>query len=278
MKLFLKGVVVGFGGIAPGLSGSILLIIFGLYRKVLDALGSLLTNFRQNIRLLLPLLAGMGTGVLLFSRAVNFLLSCYEMPTRFCFLGLILGTLPMVWREVRKQGFRRRYYGLILLSAGAGIWFFSSGAGSFPQVTDPTLLQCMLLGVAVAATAIIPGVDPAALLSSLGLYEIYIRALAELSLPILLPMAVGLAVGAVCISFAMSTLFRLWYTGVYSLIIGVFLTMIPQILSDNCVLGLNGMSVLSLGLMVLGFVISLWLGDISAFNEKFRKVFRKKGQ
>ena len=44
MKLFLKGVVVGFGGIAPGLSGSILLIIFGLYRKVLDALGSLLTN------------------------------------------------------------------------------------------------------------------------------------------------------------------------------------------------------------------------------------------
>ena len=38
------------------------------------------------------------------------------------------------------------------------------------------------------------------------------------------------------------------------------------------------MSVLSLGLMVLGFVISLWLGDISAFNEKFRKVFRKKGQ
>lgn len=278
MKLFLKGILVGFGGIAPGLSGSILLIIFGLYRRTLDALGSLLKNFRENIRFLLPLVGGMVTGVLLFSKAVNFLLSAYEMPTRFCFLGLILGTVPMVWKEVKKQGFRPGYYGLILLSAAAGAWFFTANADAFPQVTDPSLVQSVLLGVAVAATAIIPGVDPAAFLSTLGFYEMYIRALAEFSMPILLPMALGLALGAVGISFVMSTLFRCWYTGTYSLIFGVFLTMIPHMLSDSCVLGMNWVSAISLGLLLLGFAVSFCLGDIRATRETIQRILRKKGQ
>ena len=30
MKNFLKGIIVGIGGIAPGLSGSVLLVILGL--------------------------------------------------------------------------------------------------------------------------------------------------------------------------------------------------------------------------------------------------------
>ena len=47
MERFLKGIIVGIGGVAPGLSGSVLLIIFGLYRKTLDALGNLLTDFSR---------------------------------------------------------------------------------------------------------------------------------------------------------------------------------------------------------------------------------------
>lgn len=95
----------GIGGVSPGLSGSVLLIIFGLYQKTLDALGNLLHQFRKNIRFLLPLVLGMFTGVLLFSKVIDFFLNRYEMPTSFCFLGLIIGTLPMVWKEVRKEGF-----------------------------------------------------------------------------------------------------------------------------------------------------------------------------
>ena len=106
---FFKGIIVGIGGVAPGLSGSVLLIIFGLYQKTLDALGTLFVNFKRNIRFLLPVVAGMFTGVLLFSKIINFFLNNYEMPTRFCFLGLILGTLPMVWNEVKKEGFSKKY-------------------------------------------------------------------------------------------------------------------------------------------------------------------------
>ena len=262
MDRFFKGIVVGLGGVAPGLSGSVLLIIFGLYQKTLDALGSLLKDFRKNLGFLLPLVAGMFLGVLLFSKAIDFFLNNYEMPTRFCFLGLILGTLPMVWQEVKKEGFSWKFYPVIALAALAGTWFFTVNPNAFPQVTDPTLLQKLLLGVAVAATAIIPGVDPAVFLSTLGLYEMYVSALANLELSILVPMVGGLAVGAVAISFTMSLLFKRFYTASFSVIFGIFLSMIPNMLTENCVLGWNGPSAVSIFVLILGFLVSWILGDL----------------
>ena len=276
MKRFLQGIIVGLGGVAPGLSGSVLLIIFGLYQKTLEALGTLFGNLKKNLRFLLPLVAGMFLGVLLFSRVIDFCLANFEMPTRFCFLGLILGTLPMVWKEVRKEGFPKGYYLLILASAGAGTWFFTVNPNAFPQVTDPSLLQCILLGVAVAATAIIPGVDPAVFLSTLGLYEMYVHALANLELTVLIPMVLGLAMGAVGISLVMSTLFRTFYTGTYSVIFGIFLSMIPNMLSENCSLHWDPVSGISLLLMILGFLISFYLGDIETNNRRIRKLFIRK--
>lgn len=273
MERFLKGIIVGLGGVAPGLSGSVLLIIFGLYQKTLDALGSLLTSFRKNVRFLMPLVAGMFLGVLLFSKLIDFFLNTYEMPTRFCFLGLILGTLPMVWKEVRKEGFSRKYYAVILLAAAMGTWFFTVNPNAFPQVTEPNLLQKLLLGVAVAATAIIPGVDPAVFLSTLGFYEMYVSALANLDMAILLPMVGGLAVGAVAISFAMSLLFKRFYTASFSVIFGIFLSMIPNMLTDNCVLGWNTASAVSIAVLILGFLVSWYLGDIQNHNARLKKWF-----
>jgi len=276
MILFLKGIIVGLGGVAPGLSGSVLLIIFGLYRKTLEALGSLLTNLKQNLRFLAPLVSGMILGVLLFSRLIDFFLNTYEVPTRFCFLGLILGTLPMVWQEVKKEGFSRKYYPVIVLAAAFGTWFFTVNPNAFPQVSDPTLLQKLLLGVAVAATAIIPGVDPAVFLSTLGFYEMYVSALANLNISILIPMAGGLAVGAVVISFAMSLLFKRFYTASFSVIFGIFLSMIPNMLTDNCILGWDFSSVVSILVLVLGFLVSWYLGDIHRHNARLKAWFEKK--
>ena len=270
MERFWKGIVVGLGGVAPGLSGSVLLIIFGLYQKTLNALGSLLKDWKRNLTFLAPLVAGMFVGVLLFSRLIDFLLSCWEMPTRFCFLGLILGTLPMVWREVKKEGFSGGYFLVIALSAALGTWFFAVNPNAFPQVSAPTLLQKLLLGVAVAATAIIPGVDPAVFLSTLGFYEMYVAALANLDLSILIPMAGGLAAGAVAISCTMSWLFKRFYTASFSVIFGIFLSMIPNMLNETCVLGQNLQSLISLGMLVLGFALSWYLGDLPQRNARFQ--------
>ena len=50
---FLKGIIVGIGGIAPGLSGSVLLVILGLYQKAINAIGTLFKDFKNNVKFLL---------------------------------------------------------------------------------------------------------------------------------------------------------------------------------------------------------------------------------
>ncbi len=163
---------------------------------------------------------------------------------------------------------------LVLLAAALGTWMFTVNAGAFPQVTSPTLVQKLGLGVAVAATAIIPGVDPAVFLSSLGLYEMYVRALADFDTAILLPMVLGLGLGAVGISYFMSQLFKRFYTASYSVIFGIFLSMIPNMLTDNCSLGRNTASILSLALLALGFLVSCYLGDIRGHNARIRAILQ----
>ncbi len=276
MVNFLKGIVAGIGGVAPGLSGSVLLIIMGLYRDTLDALGTLFVRFRQNIRFLLPIVSGMFIGVLLFSKVIDFFLNSYEMPTRFCFLGLILGTVPLFYREVKQKGFSRKYYLVIALSAALGTWIFTLNPNAFPQISNPNVFQSIVLGVAVAATAIIPGVDPAVLLSSLGLYEAYVAALAHLNLTVLLPMLLGLALGAVVISYGMSLLFRKLYTLTYSVVFGIFLSMIPNMLNESCVLGWNVLSAFSLLLLAAGFLLSWFLGDLETNKQRIREKIRKR--
>lgn len=276
MERFLKGIIVGLGGVAPGLSGSVLLIIFGLYQKTLDAIGTLLTDFRRKIKFLLPLVCGMVLGVLLFSKLIDYLIHKQEMPTRFCFLGLILGTLPMVWKEVKKEGFRRVHFLLTAAAFGVGIWTFTVNAGSFPQIAEPNFLQCVLLGVCAAATAIIPGVDPAVFLSTLGFYEMYVGALADLDLRILISMLPGLLLGAMGISFGMSRLFKRFYTGTYSVIFGIFLSMIPNMLTPNCRLGFNPVSALSVFLLAAGFALSYYLGDLENNSAAIRTWLEKR--
>ena len=129
MVNFLKGIVAGIGGIAPGLSGTVLLILMGLYRPVLDALGSVFSDFKKKVRFLLPIVAGMILGVLVFSRVIGLCLERWEMPTRFCFLGLILGTVPLLWKEVGQKGMKWGHYLMIAAGILVGIGFFAGNPG-----------------------------------------------------------------------------------------------------------------------------------------------------
>ena len=274
MKNFFKGIIVGIGGIAPGLSGSVLLVIFGLYQKTINAIGTLFKDFKKNIFFLIPLFLGFGVGVLLFSKVVDFFLNNFEMQTRFTFLGLVLGTIPLFYKEVKKEGFSKKYYFIIIIAAIIGLLVFSFNKNTFPQIENPNLVQSILLGVAVAGSSIIPGVDSAVILSSLGLYELYVSALANLSFNILIPAGFGLVIGALVISFVVNKLIKRFYTLTFSIIFGLFISIIPNVLNESCRLMLNIKSASSLLLCVIGFTISYYLGDIEGNNQKIQNGIR----
>ena len=279
LKNFFKGIVAGIGGIAPGLSGSVLLVILGLYERTVDAIGTLFKNFKKNLLFLIPLIGGMGVGVLLFSKIVDYLLENYDFQTRYGFLGLILGTVPLFYREVRKNGFRKRYYLVILAAAAFGFFFFGFNRHLFPAVTEPNLWQSVLLGVAVAGSSIVPGVDSAAIMSAFGLYELYVSSLADFNLQILIPAAGGLAVGALVISMLMNLLIKHAYTGTFSVIFGLFLTVIPTVvMRESCAITSVPRGLEAIGYAVAGVLISLYFGDIKGNNARLARLFRKKNK
>lgn len=272
---FLKGIIVGIGGIAPGLSGSVLLVILGLYQKTITSIGTLFKDFKKNISFLIPLFLGFGIGVIIFSKIVNYLLANFEMYTRFAFLGLVLGTIPLFYKEVKKQGFSNKYYIVIAVSAIIGFSIFHFNKELFPTITNPNLLQSVLLGVSVAGSSIVPGVDSAVILSSLGLYELYVSSIANFNIPILIPAGCGLIIGALAISFIMNKLLAKYYTTTFSIIFGLFIAIIPNVLNNSCTLAFNASSLISILILILGFCVSFFLGDIKGNITRIKSLLKK---
>ena len=262
MISFFKGIIVGIGGITPGLSGSVLLVILGLYQKTITAIGTLFKNFKENVLFLVPLFLGFGIGIIIFSKAVDYLLENFEMYTRFAFFGLVLGTIPLFYKEVKKEGFNNKYYIPIIFSAFLGLALFQVNKNIFPTITNPNLFQSILLGIAVAGSSIVPGVDSAVILSSLGLYELYVSSLAEFNLTVLLPAGIGLIVGVLFISAIINKLINKHYTITFSIIFGLFLSIIPNVLNNSCYLAFNINSIISIFILIISFRISYFLGKI----------------
>ncbi len=302
MLNFAKGIITGLGAVSPGLSGSVLLVIFGLYQKTITTISTLITDFFGNIkaltkravtfgefwknlwrdiwkglRFLLPLALGMVLGVFLFSNLVKFLLDNYAMPTRYAFLGLVVGSLPLVFKEVRKEGFSPKYYALIGGAFLLGVWVFYINAWYIPPIRDPHFLQSVLLGVVVAASYVVPGIDSAVILSSLGMYVLWNNSLADLNVAVLIPAAIGLVLGVVAVSLTITKLMKVCYTGTFSVIFGFFLSIVPSVLREEetrafyMPQAMDTQAIVSIIALVLGMLVSLAFGNIEKMKDRISK-------
>lgn len=89
--LFFAGAVAICAMILPGVSGSFILLLLGAYDAVLEAVDTM------NLSILLTVIAGMATGLLLFTRALKWLLAHYYQATLALLTGFIAGSLVKVW-------------------------------------------------------------------------------------------------------------------------------------------------------------------------------------
>ncbi|MBQ9982071.1 MAG: DUF368 domain-containing protein, partial [Oscillospiraceae bacterium] len=74
--------------ILPGISISFMLLIMGIYEKVMNAIGSL------DIFYLLPLIAGIVIGIFISTGILEKAMMRYPQATYLIILGFILGSLP----------------------------------------------------------------------------------------------------------------------------------------------------------------------------------------
>lgn len=94
--IFVSGMIAISAMVLPGISGSTILLIFGLYAPILNAVKEILKlNFEY-----LPgvLIFGFGVilGVLLTVRTVRYLLRNFRSQTIYCIIGLMIGSIYSV--------------------------------------------------------------------------------------------------------------------------------------------------------------------------------------
>ena len=118
----IKGIFIGAGAIVPGVSSGVLCVIFGIYEKLLDAVLNFFKDIKQNIKFLFPIALGVGIGVLLFSNILNYLLYKFPIQTKSIFIGLIIGTIPSLVKEVNeKETFKPQNVIYLLIALAIGI-------------------------------------------------------------------------------------------------------------------------------------------------------------
>lgn len=89
--------VFGGGAIAisamllPGISGSYLLLIMGLYETILAAVSE------RDVVVLLAFVGGCGAGILLFARALTWVLRKWHDAVVAFLIGVMIGALPKIW-------------------------------------------------------------------------------------------------------------------------------------------------------------------------------------
>ena len=77
-KLF-SGLIIGIGVILPGVSGSVIAILLGIYDKIIYILNDSRKKLVDKIKELFPILIGIMFGVMLFGNILLILIKRYEI-------------------------------------------------------------------------------------------------------------------------------------------------------------------------------------------------------
>lgn len=106
----LCGAFLGISVIAPGISGSIMAVMMGIYDDLINIISNPFKNFKKNLAYLLPMGIGAVISMLLLLHVLNFLFANYTVPAYLLFMSLIAGSIPTVIKEAREEPIKKRYF------------------------------------------------------------------------------------------------------------------------------------------------------------------------
>ena len=94
--LILMGAVAACALVIPGVSGSMMLMIFGYYEPILDTFKGLFTNFGHSIAVLALFALGIIVGFLSIARLMKLLLDKFPRGTHWAIIGFVVGSIPAI--------------------------------------------------------------------------------------------------------------------------------------------------------------------------------------
>lgn len=258
LKNFLKGIAISISQIIPGVSGGTIAMILGIYDKLLHAVNNILTDFKNQYKLLLQVGIGAVVGILLFSNIINTLLDKYPIQLGYLFIGIILGGAPLMFKKATTKGVNIK--SLLYLIIGIAVVLLMSGKGTENPVIITSLnflnfIWLFIAGIIIAIALILPGISGSFMLLVLGLYTTVITAVTEFNIPILVPILLGGIVGALGTAKIIENLLNKYPEPTYMIIFGFILGSVFGIFPGYA--GFSSLIGIFLG--ILGFTVTWYI-------------------
>ena len=108
LRDLLCGILIGAGAILPGVSGGVLAVVFDIYRPFMEVLTQPRTAIPKYWKWFPPIALGWCLGFLGFAKGIAAAIDLSQTVTTWLFIGLIVGTLPSLFREA---GYTQMYNG-----------------------------------------------------------------------------------------------------------------------------------------------------------------------
>lgn len=202
-----RGVLMGICDLIPGVSGGTVAIMLGIYDRLLEAISGVFSrDWRRHLGFLVPLAAGIVIALLAFSRGIAYLLEHHVVPTQFLFLGLVVGVLPLLLRQVRDASGlgAANVFLMIAVTVAVATFGLIRPAGDAVVIVPQGLAWLRLFGAGWLGSLamLLPGISGSFVLLLLGVYPTAIAALADLNIPVILVIGAGVGVGFVVSSKA----------------------------------------------------------------------------
>ncbi len=266
----LKGSLIGAANTIPGVSGGTIAVVTRIYDQLIESVGGFFkTGWKKNLAFLLPVIAGVVLGIVLFAQVVDFFLVRYPAETAFFFIGLILGSIPALFKITVQERFNPGYVIPFVLSLGVLLAMAFAGR---PPATEPitiltfrTSILIFLTGVISSATMIIPGISGSFVMLLIGMYSTFIRAVTDLNIPILLVLVPGFVIGIVLVSKLINLLLHRFhavtYWAIMGLVLGSVVAIWPRGAGGSWLLPATAVAILwSIAALATGFLLAYLLG------------------
>ena len=256
------GIIIGISNIVPGVSAGTMFVILGIFKKLIDQVGLCLdevktmvkdiTKFKEknggiravgimfkNIFMsqktfLIPIAIGMIFAIYFVAKLFSILNPEQILYRNYIFLGLILGGIPALFKELKKgtdiTNIKKRKISIyIFMIIGFAMMFALyllkvNGIGlrkvGYEELSIAMAIPLFLVGAIAAASMVIPGISGSMVVLILGYYELMTLSISKLNMIFIIPFAIGILVGIMAILKLIKYLLDKHYTRTYSCIVG----------------------------------------------------------
>ncbi|HDM2076301.1 TPA: DUF368 domain-containing protein [Staphylococcus aureus] len=274
----LKGFAMGTSDLVPGVSGGTIALLLGIYNQFIASISGIFSRrFWPSFTFLIPIIIGMLLAMGSLSNIFNYLLSQHHIPTMFFFGGLIIGIVPYLLKISNyKTSFTTKHYMMVI--AGIAILIvitlMNNGdkhAGETLTLSTGLIIKYFIAGMCASSAMLLPGISGSFMLLVFGVYGTVMLAISEVvklnftGLPILLAVGFGVLAGFIIsskiIQYFLTHHKLMTFALIIGFVVGSLFAVFPG-LPTNIV-----MWFVSLVVFIIGFIVSLTLGRITAENE-----------